>query len=66
MTLQSTSDYFRNSLLMFEHAPPATEFECGFMSALIVAGKALGVILPWAQFERVLITARQGLEEIDQ
>ena len=58
MSNQRLSDYLRNALVGFEHDPPTSQFQRGFMAALIQTGRTMGLSLPWAQFDRVLTETR--------
>lgn len=53
--MQKLSDYLHNALVVgFEHDPPDSDYQRGYMAALIEVGKAMKINLPWEQWQRIL------------
>jgi hypothetical protein len=53
MTTQQLSDYIRVACVSFEHNPPDSDFQRGYLAALVEVGKAMKLNLPFPQWERL-------------
>ena len=51
---QKLSDHIRSACVRFEHDPPTSDYQRGYLSALIQVGKAMKLPLPYEQWQRIL------------
>lgn len=56
--MQKLSDYIRNACVGFEHDPPDSDFQRGYLAALIETGRAMKLALPFGQWDRILKETR--------
>lgn len=61
--MQKLSDYIRTACTGFEHDPPDSEFQRGYLAALIETGRAMKINLPFDQWDRVLALSKKELND---
>lgn len=64
--MQKIADYIRNACVGFEHDPPTSDFQRGYLAALIETGRAMKLSLPFEQWDRVLTSSKRGNAVIDK